>query len=40
MCLKNEEKIVEKIKKHETHLTYYNTWCMVIIPYRCRQERG
>lgn len=36
MCLKNEEKIVEKMKKHENNLTYINTLCMVSIPYRCR----
>ncbi len=39
MCLKNEGKVVKKIKKHKNNLTYINTWCMVIIPYRCRQER-
>ena len=39
MCLKNEGKVVKKIKKHKIKLTYINTWCMVIIPYRCRQER-
>lgn len=38
MCLKNEGKVVKKIKKHKMNLTYINTWCMVIIPYRCRQE--
>ena len=31
--------VFKKIKKHKTHLTYINTWYMVIIPYRCRQER-
>ena len=39
MCLKNEGKVVKKIKNHKVRLTYINTWCMVIIPYRCRQER-
>lgn len=39
MCLKNEGKVVEKIKKHKMNLTYNNTWCMVIIPHRCGQER-
>ena len=39
MCLKNEGKVVKKIKKHKIKLTYINTWYMVIIPYRCRQER-
>ena len=39
MCLKNEGKVVKKIKKHKMHLTSINTWCMVITPYSCRQER-
>ena len=39
MCLKNKEKLVEKLKKSKIYLTYFNTWCMVIIPYRCGQER-
>jgi len=39
MCLKNEGKVVKKIKKHKNNLTYINTLCMVIIPYRCGQER-
>ena len=34
-----EGKVVKKIKKHKNNLTYINTWCMVIIPYRCGQER-
>ena len=39
MCLKNKEKLVEKLKKSKIHLTYFNAWCMVITPYSCRQER-
>lgn len=39
MCLKNKEKLVEKLKKSKIHLTYFNTWCMVITLYSCRQER-
>lgn len=29
MCLKNKEKLVEKLKKSKIYLTYFNTWCMV-----------
>ena len=39
MCLKNEGKVVKKIKKHKKHLTYTNTCCMLAVPYSCRQER-
>ena len=39
MCLKNKEKLVEKLKKSKIHLSYFNTWRMVITPYSCRQER-
>ena len=35
----DEEKLVEKLKKSKIYLTYFNTWCMVITPYSCRQER-
>ena len=31
MCLKNEGKVVKKIKKHKMSLTYINTWCMVMV---------
>ena len=33
MCLKNEGKVVKKIKKHKNNLTYINTWCMVTVSY-------
>jgi hypothetical protein len=33
------EKLVDKLKKSKIYLTYFNTWCMVITPYSCRQER-
>ena len=32
MCLKNKEKLVEKLKKSKIYLTYFNTWCMAITP--------
>ena len=37
--IKGKEKLVEKLKKSKIYLTYFNTWCMVITPYSCRQER-
>lgn len=39
MCLKNKEKIVEKLKNSKMNLIYYNTGCMFITPYSCGQER-
>lgn len=39
MRLKNKEKLVKKLKNSKIYLTYFNTGCMVITPYSCRQER-